>query len=323
MRNREKHSIEQSFLYRLGNRRTLAENLNLPTNFFRRNYKQELNYNNFSIPKKDGSDRVINDPYKSLKDIQRKVLKHFNRIVKPEWLMSGRKGRSYLDNGKYHRGSRYAITIDIKDFYPSCSRNKVYLMFCTQFEMEPDIAGILTDLTVLENTVPTGAPTSQAIMYWVYSEAFKKLNRLAESFNCRFSLYVDDMAFSSEQPISFAILDNINDILRETGLRIKWPKLKKYGPNDCKLITGVVLDAQNNLKVPNKLRRSIIDLANNLKNPEISEVKRQKLLSSLSGKVRSAQSIEPGIFSQLLSDVYTVNARKNVNCTGSLVGKYN
>ena len=55
------------------------------------------------------------------------------KVERPEWLVSGEKGKCYIDNGKKHIHSNYFLTMDIKKFYDNCEREYVFLFFTHLF----------------------------------------------------------------------------------------------------------------------------------------------------------------------------------------------
>ena len=296
----EKHSIEQSFLFRLRNKKLFAVKLGLPPGFFR-HYRKIIKYSISTTPKKDGKPRIIQAPGDELKAVQKKILEHLNRIYKEPWLISGRKGKSYIDNARKHSGVNYVTTLDVKSFYESCRRLSVYNMFINKFQMAADVAGALTDLVVYENHVPTGAPTSQAITYFACHDTFQTINDLAIKYDYKFSLYVDDMTFSGSCNIPKALIVAVEQILRNAGLTIKWKKAKRYFPNQCKVITGVVLDKKGELRVPNSLRLKIVTGFDELRNNRNwNKTEWEKNKQSLLGRIEAARQIEPGIFSYFI-----------------------
>ena len=140
--------------------------------------------------------------------------------------MSGEKGKSYKDNGMAHVNSDYCLTMDIRNFYDNCNRNSVYQFFKLKMLTSSDVAKILTDIVTYNNIIPTGSPTSQLIAYYAYEDMFNELNEFAKQLECTFSLYVDDMTFSSNRPLSKKVLSNINKILHKYGHRLKFSKVK-------------------------------------------------------------------------------------------------
>ncbi|OOP74115.1 reverse transcriptase family protein [Clostridium beijerinckii] len=302
------YKLEDSLLYRLRNRGKLAEMFNLPHNYFRTQYKLDIEYKSKHIKTgRNKKDRLVENPNEKLKNIQRKILKYLSRIQTPDWIISGKKGKSYIDNSKFHKDNSYVITSDIMNFYPSCKRDYVYRMFRYTFRMPSDLAIILTTLVTYNGGIPTGAPTSQMIAYWAYRDTFIRMNEIALEYNTKFSLYVDDMVFSSKSTISKRMILEIKKELQKCGMNLKDNKTRKYGGKDYKLITGVVYDKNGVLKIPNRLRKDIIDGYNEIKKMKdtCSETDKKSLL----GKIYSARQIEPDAFSQLLQNVKKIKCK--------------
>lgn len=293
------YKLEQSPLYRLRNRGKLAEMLGLPRNYFRNNYKLNIKYSTFYvITGKNKKQRLIQSPCEDLKLIQKKLLKYLSRVETPDWLISGKRGKSYVDNAKFHINNNYVVTADIMDFYPSCKRYYVYEMFKEIFKMESDIAGIVTDIATYNDGIPTGAPTSQLIAYWSYKNIFINISEISKIYSTDFSLYVDDMTFSCATPISRKMIYEIEKELKKCGLKLKKKKTKIYNSKDFKLITGVVCDKTGELKVPNQLRKEIIEGFNEVK--KLTGEKLEQKRCSLLGKIYSARQIESNVFPEML-----------------------
>lgn len=117
------YKLEKSPLYRLRNRGKLAKLLGLPHNYFRKNYKTLEKYNCFcKITGKSKKKRLIQNPCEKLKEIQKRLLYYLSRIETPNWLISGKKGKCYIDNARVHNINGFVVTTDIKDFYSNCKR---------------------------------------------------------------------------------------------------------------------------------------------------------------------------------------------------------
>ncbi|EEG72538.1 reverse transcriptase domain-containing protein [[Clostridium] hylemonae] len=123
--------------------------------------------------------------------------------------MSGKKSYSYITNSETHLQYKFIKTMDISKFYESAQRSKVYKMFIQTFKMEHDIAWIMTEVVTYNGVLPTGSPSSQLIVYWTYCDLFDMINNLIKQYYCHFSLYVDDMTFSSHKPISLKLRDEV------------------------------------------------------------------------------------------------------------------
>jgi hypothetical protein len=257
-------------------------------------------YHSFNQEKTDGDKRKITAPNDKLKKVQRRILTLLTPINRPEWLMAGERGKSYIDNAMRHCKSDYFLTIDIRKFYDNCKRENIYRFIVDSLQTSNDVAGKLTDLMTMEGGIPTGAPTSQLMAYYAYSDMFNKIADEATRQGCRFSLYVDDMTFSSNVPFDpKKLANNIDIILRRYGHKPKYKKVKYYSRGKIKIITGVGITADHRLTVPNKRRH---DIVKNYKVLKTSSENIQAELPSLKGKLNSALQIEAEIFPEIRKD---------------------
>lgn len=287
----KEYSIEKSPLYRLRNKQKLAELLGLPKNYFRiiHTYK----YSEFFKDKPDGSKRKINNPEDNLKMIQKNIFKLLNRIKKPEWVISGKKGKSYVDNAKMHKSNNNICTIDIEKFYDSTKEIYVYNFFKNTMNMSINIATILTSLVTFEGRIPTGTPTSQLVAFLSYKDIFTKIYEICENQDITFSLYVDDITLSSNKIISKNIKYKINFLLNLSNLNIKKSKTYFFSKKTNKSVTGTIIDADKNIRLENKKRKEIIDLYKECINPNTYSIEK---LVKLNGKMNDANQVEKGIF---------------------------
>lgn len=60
--------------------------------------------------------RLIEVPSEELKIIQRHIKNELNKIMVPENIFSGIKGKSYIENAKLHSGNKYVFKIDLSSF---------------------------------------------------------------------------------------------------------------------------------------------------------------------------------------------------------------
>lgn len=290
------YALEQSPLYRLRNRRKLATLLKLDERYFCQEH--EYAYHGFSRPKPNGDGmRNFTVPSDDLKNIQKQISKLMNRIETPNWVMSGKKSCSYITNAKLHLEYPFIKTMDISKFYDSAQRAKIYDMFLKRFQMEHDIAWLMTELVTYNGCLPTGSPSSQLIVYWAYSSMFGEIKNISEQYGCLFSLYVDDMTFSSNKSISGKLREDVSVILKKNNLKAKAKKDHYYQARDFKIVTGVGM-RNGTMIVPNGKRKAIILLYSECrKHNNIKEIEK------LNGMLCSLRQIEPNIFPEIFNYV--------------------
>ena len=263
-----------------------------------------IGYHKFEIDKKHSDEkREITAPDKTLKAIQRRILYLLHRVIRPEWLISGEKQKCYINNGKAHIDGKYVLTVDIKKFYDNCTREPVYQFFVQKMKTSPDVAKKLTDIITYNGGIPTGCPTSQIMAFYAYSDMFSEISDLAKQFGCKFTLYVDDMTFSSKEPFSPDQLSQMIDcVLRKYGHKPKYRKVRYYGPSDYKPITGTVVTPEHSLVVPNGLQKTIYNAFQTVKpliGAEICSEDDAKRILSLKGQIQPARNIEEGKFPEI------------------------
>lgn len=313
----KKYDITQCALYKCRNKRRLEHLLQLEPGGLKR-IDEIIGYHSFQIDKKNSSEkRKIMAPDRTLKLVQKRILSLLQRVIRPEWLISGEKGKCYIDNGKAHLSGRYTLTVDIKKFYDNCTRDSVYQFFAKMLKTSSDVAEVLTNIVTYDSGIPTGCPTSQIIAFYAYYDMFEEIHAVAQHFGCTFTLYVDDMTFSSPSPISPQKLTRAIDIvLRKYGHRPKYPKVKYYSPDDYKLITGTVVTPKQTLVAPNGLQKKIYDAFQEVKpalDKPVCSTDEATRIASLKGQIQAARNIEAEKFPEILRLTNEINLPEQVD----------
>ena len=217
-----KYDITQCALYKIKGSKQLKKVLCITEEEYK-DILSIVHYHSFQIDKKDSTEkRNITAPDKRIKEIQTRILKLLQSVERPIWLISGEKGKCYIDNGKSHLNSNYFLTMDIKKFYDNCSREYVFLFFKNRLMMAGDLAGLCTDIVTYDGGIPTGCPTSQIIAYYAYESMFNEIYSVACKYGCEYTVYVDDMTFSAKEPFDINRMKNeVDCILRKYGHKLK------------------------------------------------------------------------------------------------------
>ncbi|MCO5113285.1 MAG: reverse transcriptase family protein [Bdellovibrionaceae bacterium] len=244
-------------------------------------------------------------PCPKLKLIHKILKNELNNIKMPDYVMAT-KGRGHVLNAQQHIGSKFLLNMDIANFYPSSRSDYVFRFFCDQLEMPADIAKFVTGLVVYNQHIPTGSPISTVLTYLMHKDLFDEIFNLSYKNNIKFSLYIDDMSFSSNLPIPLWFRANVNKIIKKHNLKIKKSKTKAFGSNRVKSVTGVEIALDNTLKAPYKLTAKLFG-------EEFIKIKKNgvqvlsdKELMVLMGYLCSVRSIEhdayPTLYNTLISE---------------------
>ncbi|MBQ8298863.1 MAG: RNA-directed DNA polymerase [Clostridia bacterium] len=286
------YALEQSPLYRMRNKKKLATLLGISTNYLMQEHGQD--YYKFSRPKPNGDGtRNFTVPSDELKYAQKKLCRLLSRIQTPDWVISGKKNHSYITNAEKHIENTFVKTMDISKFYDSSERKYVYRMFKETFKMAEDIAWLMTELVMYENMLPTGSPSSQLIVYWAYCDMFNEINQIANERACIFTLYVDDMTFSSKTPITKELRQEVCNQLKKYGLIAKSKKDHYYQGNTVKVITGVGINDGQKVVLNNKRKRILEQFEKCKTSNKIYDIEK------LNGMLCALRQIEPEIFPEI------------------------
>lgn len=290
------YAIDQSPIYKLSSKRKLATILQVEYASLLHS-KDWINYTVSEIEKGSGGFRTIYDPCRELKQVQRRIKNLLSRISIPNWVFSGRKGVCHVDNGKHHEHSVYFIQSDLHAFYDSCSRERVYRLFKDRFKCSSDVSALLSDLTTLtlqdgSTVIPTGSPCAQLVAFFAYQDMFNELHNLARNHGCKFSLYVDDLTFSSKMPFSNPAVfkKKLLQIVKRYGHSLSLSKTAYRSADETKIVTGVAITKEGVSAIPNKLRYKIVQGTAQSCAGDTSTA-----LSTL-GRISSARMIKPNSF---------------------------
>ena len=173
------------------------------------------------------------------------------------YLHSAVKQRSYHTNAKTHIGDKYVLAIDLKDFYPSVTKYKLYLFFKDKFNLSSDIAMFYSVLSTCRSDdgsyrLGQGLSQSATLAYLVNYSLFNYLYMIAKENDIDMSIYVDDVVFSSRKQITQSFIDRLFGIIKGNGMLIKRQKVHNYKKESVKNITGVYVNGNKTRVANNK-----------------------------------------------------------------------
>lgn len=227
--------------------------------------KTDKYYKTKQIKKRNGNYREISIPSYTLHIVQRWILVEIlNKITLTNRAMAFRKGKDYghKQNALYHSNTLYGLALDLKDFFPSITANKVYTIF-SSLGYNNFAATILTNLCTLDGKLPQGSACSPALSNIICITLDKRLIGLCEKRGIRYSRYADDMYFSCDDKA--LLLKNfpiITKIIKDEDFIINEKKTHFHTPSNKKQVTGITvcptdIEDYMELKAPKKLKQKI------------------------------------------------------------------
>ncbi len=155
-----------------------------------------INYQKFAIEKRSGGHRYIQAPDKTLKKIQRTILKRLlNKLPVHPAATGFEKGHSIVSNAFPHVSADIILRMDIKSFFTSTTADRLrgYLY---GIGWDQESTDILVRLCTHEDALPQGAPTSPHLSNLINYELDSRLSGWAETIGAVYTRYADDMTFS-------------------------------------------------------------------------------------------------------------------------------
>jgi RNA-directed DNA polymerase len=233
-------------------------------------------YKVFNIPKKKGGSRIIQAPNNELKSIQtilNEYLQSYYYWIKPSeshgFTINPNetiKTCNILENAKPHVGKNYVLNLDLKDFFPSISANKVYELFTSElFKFNEQIATLFTLLLTNKGFLPIGSPSSPVISNFICISLDNDLLNYAIKNQLTFTRYADDLTFSSNQLIDKNHIEEINQIIANHHFQINHKKTRISKYSSKQVVTGLTVNEKPNIDrvLLKKIRAMVFDLQQN------------------------------------------------------------
>ncbi len=228
-------------------------------------------HNHFSIheiPKKSAGMRTIHVPINSLKNILKCVNYLFQTLHKPHQSATGFvRGKSIVDNAKLHINKGYVYNLDLKDFFPSINRERIWgRLLHPPFNLGNSKERIqianrisfLCSVPILDSNgkatssfiLPQGAPTSPTITNFIAEKLDRKLYTLSKRNHVTYSRYADDITFSSNKDLftkNGEFLKRVINTIENQNFEINNSKVRKQQNGYRQIVTGLVVNEKVNV----------------------------------------------------------------------------
>lgn len=312
---------EQGLVFLL-NPAHLAQTLSLtPEQLNRMASTANRQYFSYQIPKRDGSPRTIQAPSPELKAVQRTILDELLAFAPLNVHAEGfRRKRSIVTNSQRHVGQKLVVKLDVKDFFPSITSERVFGLFLG-LGYPRQVASLLTDLTTCQGALPTGAPTSPVLSNLVCRRLDRRLSGIGQKMQFEYSRYADDITFSSQNPQMVQLLPFLQEVIREEGFVVKAPKTRIQRSGGQQKVTGIVVNCRPN--IARKEIRTLRAILHNCKTGDLRQQARKyaeirgvtnpqnyslsSFKASLRGKINHVRLVNREIGESLLRDFNNVN----------------
>ena len=247
----------------------------------------EALYREFKIKSKNGKIRDIVAPHDEIKvELQRLngVLQHVFDKINADFQVAYKKGKSIADNAEIHRNNKFVYNVDLKDFYPSCKKDLVdrYISFFFRNNFNGDVTKeIFLDIVLKNGGLFIGSPISGTLANVIISKPVNYMKNIARGFGMEFSVYADDMTFSSDRFISRKLVEgafNVAFAKYNLDSYFKLNEKKFHGmSNNRRRVTGVTINHDDQPTVARGFYRDLRVKIHKLSLGETTGINIQKL----------------------------------------------
>jgi retron-type reverse transcriptase len=247
-------------------------------------YVSKSCYTSFGIKKKSGGARTLHAPVKGLKEFQKALNLILQCMHEPHLAATGFViGKSIVDNARVHVGQFYVYNLDLKDFFTSIDKSRVWgRLLVAPFNLNNSserkkIANMIAGLTctpmeverfvekewikTTTSVLPQGAPTSPTLTNAICEKLDIRLSGVAKRFGLNYTRYADDITFSSKHnsyevaPNSFEKIfvtnssfdQEVRRIITDQNFHVKESKVRLQKEGYRQEVTGLVVNEKVNV----------------------------------------------------------------------------
>lgn len=211
----------------------------------------DVQYTTVEIPKRSGGSRELSIPSDALKSMQKRLAKAFEKELGQKVHKTANayiRGRNTLTNAIPHLGCAVLIKLDVKDFFPSVTREMLEPYLLRFVFHEPRALERVLDLCMTEKGLPQGAPTSPILSNLVLKKFDIAAYQFANLMGAKYTRYADDLTFSlvEDDPIKARkIVNGVRSMLAEQGFELneKPNKLKILRGHQAQQVCGITLNS--------------------------------------------------------------------------------
>ena len=271
--------------------------------FYQRHYIMKRSFHRILKP------RLVWEAHRSLADAHKTIARrfdHFLRSIDAQYPHEAAYGyirhRGTKDNAKIHSGAPLLLRADIQDFFPSISTKRLIAEF-GKLGMHHETSDALAKFVTIDNKLPLGLNASPMLANFICLELDKKIQALAENYNCKYTRYADDISISgaTQLPPRAAL----EKILQEEGFKLSAQKFRITKRGQAHYVTGLSI-SEKTPHIPRRMKRRLrqelyycnkFGITNHLE--RIDQERLQSGINRLDGTVRYVGHIEERISGKL------------------------
>jgi RNA-directed DNA polymerase len=229
-----------------------------------------VRYKQYTIPKRKGGERIIAQPSREVKALQRYILDHKLSTLPVHPAATGYvKGQNILQNAAYHQHNRVILKLDFVDFFLSIKASDwdFLLRILKAPIIQRDESSFYKNILFWgqgsknPRCLAIGAPSSPTLSNIIMFRLDTRLARTAQRYNVVYTRYADDITVSGksiEDMLRFeaSFLRIINDT-RSPALTSNDQKRGIYLKGQRRMVTGLIITPNGEISIGRERKRLI------------------------------------------------------------------
>ena len=262
-------------------------------------------YKVFSIPKRTTGIRIVHQPSKELKFLQRWLIRNvFTFLPIHRAAYAYRKNRGIVDAARVHVRNNFLLKADFANFFPSLRQEDVKALL--KVNVQNDVISlddhdieVVSSIVCKDRKLTIGAPSSPGLSNAILYEFDCRLTRICEESDVEYSRYADDLYFSTNRPGQLTLIFvALRRTLSEQARPKLWINERKTVFTSRKRhrrVAGLTLTSDRKISVGRANKRRIQTLVYLYGKNELSDEE----ISYLRGYLAFINSVEPEFIQRL------------------------
>lgn len=176
-------------------------------------------YRTGSFVDKKGKERPKCIPCGRLEILSKNLNVYLQRLVMTDELHGGRRNCSTITNAREHVRRPVLLKFDIRNFFPTVTREMVRSAFIRECKCSPHVAEILARIVAPQGVLPQGAPHSSIVAALCTLQLVRRLSGLVIQHGGKVTFYVDDITISGPAHIT-RLTGLIINIIEDEGFGV-------------------------------------------------------------------------------------------------------
>lgn len=265
-------------------------------------------YKFHEIHKRHGGTREIAQPVKSLKIVQRWIIRNYlsQLPIHPIVAVAYVKNKNIKDFAEPHKNNCFLLKLDFKNFFNSIKLSD-FNEYCKENNISEENARNLGMLLFCKNKenneyyLSIGAPSSPVLSNILMAKFDNLVFDFCKQNGIIYTRYADDLAFSTNEPntLKEKLVPYINDLCQNLNypkhLTINADKTIFTSKKHNRTLTGLVISNDGNISIGRDKKRKLRAMAHKVKLKQLPP----EQMGTLIGKIAFLKSIDPDFANQL------------------------